>query len=36
MLQQVVNVGSSAVKKSVVLTGATQSLPKQLTVNVTP
>jgi hypothetical protein len=36
MLQQVVNLGSSAVKKSVVLTAATQSLPKQLTVSVTP
>ena len=36
MLQQLVNVGSSTVKKSVVLTAATQSVPKQLTVNVNP
>jgi hypothetical protein len=36
MLQQVVNVGVTAGKKSVVLTAGTQAVPKKLTVSVSP
>ncbi len=36
MLQQVVNVGVTAGKKSVVLTASTQAVPKKLTVSVSP
>jgi hypothetical protein len=36
MHQQVVNVGATVGKKSVILTAATQAVPKKLTVNVSP
>jgi hypothetical protein len=36
LVQQVVNVGATVGKKSVVLTAATQAVPKKLTVNVSP
>jgi len=36
LLQQVVNVGATVGKRSVVLTAATQAVPKKLTVNVSP